>query len=86
MRDVRIETIYNTSNGVFRQQLERLPKEDPLKYFGLTLQAEGGCEKDVTNRIRSGWDRWRVIEILYKIAITQAIMYCGECWVTRNHE
>ena len=84
MRDVRIEPIDNKNNGVFSKQLERLPKVDPLKYFGSTIQAEGGCEKNVTNRIRSGWDRWRempsvihdkVIEI-YKIAITQAIMYC----------
>ena len=38
---------------------ERLPVVDSFKYLGLTLQAEGGCEKDVTSRIQSGWNRWR---------------------------
>ena len=26
--------------------------------MGSTIQAEGGCNKYVTNRIRAGWNRW----------------------------
>ena len=31
---------------------ERVPTVDSFSYLGSTIQAEGGCEKDVTNRIR----------------------------------
>ena len=27
--------------------------------MGSTIQAEGGCNKYVSNRIRAGWNRWR---------------------------
>ncbi len=38
---------------------ERVPAVDSLSYLGSTIQAEGGCEKDVKNRIRAGWNIWR---------------------------
>ena len=38
---------------------KRLPTAESFNYLGSTIQAEGGCEKDVTNRIRAGWNRWR---------------------------
>ena len=37
---------------------KRLPTADSFSYLGSTTQAEGGCEKDVTNRIRAEWNRW----------------------------
>ena len=79
---------------------ERLPVVDSFKYLGSTLQAEGGCEKDVTSRIQSGWNRWRemsgvicdkkVPEALknkiYKTAIRPAMTYGGECWPIRKSD
>ena len=79
---------------------ERLPVVDSFKYLGSTLQAEGGCEKDVTSRIQSGWNRWRemsgvicdkkVLEALknkiYKTAIRPAMTYGGECWPIRKSD
>ena len=38
---------------------KRLPTVDPLSYLGSTIQAKGRCKKDVTNRIRAGWNRRR---------------------------
>ena len=79
---------------------ERLPVVDSFKYLGSTLQAEGGCEKDVTSRTQSGWNRWRemsgvicdkkVPEALknkiYKTAIRPAMTYGGECWPIRKSD
>ena len=64
------------------------------------FKAEGGCNKDVTNRIRAGWDIWRkmsgvicekkVPEVLKnninKTAIRPAMTYGGECWAIRKCE
>ena len=77
-----------------------MPVVDSFKYLGSTLQAEGGCEKDVTIRIQSGWNRWRemsgvicdkkVPEALknkiYKTAIRPAMTYGGECWPIRKSD
>ena len=66
--------------------------------MGSTIQAEGGCDKDVTNIIRAGWNRWREMSCvicdkkvpeglknkIYKTAIRSAMTYGGECWAIRN--
>ena len=79
---------------------ERLPTVDSFSYLASTIQAEGGCEKDVTNVINAGWNRWRemsgvicdkkVPEVLknkiYKTAIRLAMTYGGECWAIRQCE
>ena len=28
-------------------------------YLGLTMHNTGGCEKDVKNRIKTAWQKWR---------------------------
>ena len=38
---------------------ERVATVDSFSYLGSTIQTEGGCGKDVTNRVRAGWNRWR---------------------------
>ena len=38
---------------------ERVPTVDSFSYLGSTIQAEGVCNKYVTNIIRAGWNRWR---------------------------
>ena len=74
------------------------PTVDSFNVFGSTIQAERGCEKDVTNMIRAGWNRWREMfgvvcdkkapEVLkyniYKTAIRPAMTYCGECCAIRK--
>ena len=77
---------------------ERVATVDLLIYLGSTIQAAGGCNKDVTNRIRAGWNRWRemsgvicdkkVPEVLknniYKTASGHTMTYGGECWAVRK--
>ena len=79
---------------------ERVPTVDSFSYLGSTIQAAGGCNKYVTNRIRARWNRWRkmsrvichkkVPEVLnnkiYKTATRLARTYGGECWAIRNRE
>ena len=43
--------------GISDLSYTNLPTVDSLNYLGSTMQAEGGCEKDVTNRIRAGRNR-----------------------------
>ena len=55
---------------------ERLPVVDSFKYLGSTLQAEGGCEKDVTSRIQSGWNRWREMSgVICDKKVPEALKY-----------
>jgi len=30
-----------------------------VKYLGLTVNAKGGCEEDVKNRIKAAWQKWK---------------------------
>ena len=58
----RVKTKYlrptNCKDNIYRLR-ESVPTVDSFSYSGSTLQAEGGWDKDVPNRIRTGWNRWR---------------------------
>ena len=91
----RVKTKYlrptNCQDNIYLLR-ERVPIVDSFSYLGSTIQSEGGCNKDVTNRIRAGWYRWcemsgvicdkKVPEVLqnkiYKTAIRPATTYGGE--------
>jgi len=32
-----------------------LKQVETVKYYGLTVNAKGGCEEDVKNRIKAAW-------------------------------
>ena len=69
-----------------------------FKYLGSMFDANGGAEKDVNNRVKIAWSKWkettgvicyRNIQIklkykLYKTAIKPAMVYGAECWAVRK--
>ena len=69
-----------------------------FKYLGSLLDANGGPEKDVNNRINIAWSKWRETtglmcnrnlpakfkENVYRTAIKPAMMYGAECWTVRK--
>ncbi len=64
------------------------------------LDAKGGAEKDVNNRVNIAWSKWKettgvmcdrniptkLKDKVYKTAIKPAIMYGAECWAVRKKE
>ncbi len=58
----RVKTKYlsptNCEDNIYLLR-ETVPTVDSLCYLGSTIQTGGGCEKDVTNMIRAGWNRLR---------------------------
>ncbi|XP_042876173.1 uncharacterized protein LOC122255882 [Penaeus japonicus] len=42
-------------------QGEMVRRVEEFKYLGLTVQADGGSEKEVAKRIRAGWGAWKMI-------------------------
>ncbi len=71
-----------------------LPQSNHFKYLGSILQVYGGCEEDISHRIKAGWLKWRsatgvlcdrkipnkLKEKFYHIAIRLAMLYGSECW------
>ena len=69
-----------------------------FEYLGSLLDANGGPEKDVNNRINIAWSMWRETtglmcnrnlpakfkEKVYRTAIKPAMMYGAECWTVRK--
>ena len=63
-----------------------------FKYLGSMFNANGGAEKDVNNRVKIAWSKWRETtgvmceDKVYKTAIKPAMVYCAECWAVRKKE
>jgi len=38
-----------------------IPRVEDFKYLGLTIQEDGGSDKEVTKKIQAGWNGWRKI-------------------------
>jgi hypothetical protein len=71
---------------------------DIFRYLESMLQSEGEIDKDVSQRIRVGWVKWRQIsdvlcdkkvpnklkDKFYKTIIRPAMMYDTECWATKG--
>src|SRR6218665_878126 len=36
-----------------------LKQTETFKYLGPVMNAKGGCEQDVKNRIKAAWQRWK---------------------------
>ncbi len=70
-----------------------LSQSNFFKYLGSILQVDGGCEEDVSQRIKTGWLKWRrATRVLcdrkisnklkgkfYRTAIRLAMLYGCEC-------
>ena len=70
------------------------------KNLGSLFDADGGAEKDVNNRVKIAWSKWRettgvmcdrniptkLKEKVYKTAIKPAMVYGAECWAVRKEE
>ena len=64
------------------------------------FDANGGAEKDVNNRVKIAWSKWRettgvmcdryiptkLKDKVYKTAIKPAMVYGAECWAVRKKE
>ncbi len=75
-----------------------LPQSNHFKYLSSILQVDGGCEEDVSHRIKAGWLKWRrVTGVLcdhkipnklkgkfYRSAIRPAILYGSKCWALKE--
>ena len=71
-----------------------------FKYLGSMFDANGGAEKDVNNRVKIAWSKWRkttgvmrdrniptkLKDKVYKTAIKPAMVYGAECWAVRKKE
>ena len=71
-----------------------------FKYLGSMFNANGGAEKDVNNRVKIAWSKWRettgvmcdrniptkLKDKVYKTAIKPAVVYGAECWAVRKKE
>ena len=71
-----------------------------FKYLGSMCNANGGAEKDVNNRVKIAWSKWRettgvmcdrniptkLKDKVYKTAIKPAMVYGAECWAIRKKE
>ena len=67
-----------------------------FKYLSSLFHANGGAKKDVNNRVKIAWSKWRETTggdvrqehtnkverqiILYKTVIKPAMVYGAECW------
>ena len=65
-----------------------------FKYLGSMFDAKGGAEKDVNNRVKIAWSKWRettgvmcdrniptkLKDKVYKTAIKTAMVYGEELW------
>ena len=83
-----------------------MPRKRPVKtvktfkYLGSMFNANGGAEKDVNNRVKIAWSKWRATtgvmcdrniptkwkDKVYKTAIKPAMVYGAECWAIRKKE
>ena len=71
-----------------------------LKYLDSMFDASGGAEKDVNNRVKIAWSKWRettgvicdrniptqLKDKVYKAAIKPAMVYGAEYWAVTNEE
>ena len=56
----------NLDLNVVDKRNERLKQVEKFSYLGSTTSDKGGCEKDVAERIRLAWGKWREMSgILY---------------------
>ena len=73
---------------------EPLEEVDCLKYLGLQVAADGGCERDVVHRMNGGYRAWGVLKsvlsnrglgikatkCLYERVIVPTVLYGAEAW------
>ena len=79
---------------------ELLEEVDCLKYLGLQVAADGGCERDVVHRMNEGYRAWGALKsvlsnrglgikakkCLYKGVIVPTVLYGAEAWGMRSAE
>jgi len=71
-----------------------IPKVKKFKYLGLIIQQNGDINKDITQRIKVGWKKWKYASgvlcdkripvglkgRVYRMVIRLAVLYGSECW------
>ena len=69
-------------------------------FMGTLFDANGGAEKDVNNRVKIAWSKWRettgvmcdrniptkLKDKVYKTTITSAMVYGAECWAVTKKQ
>lgn len=77
-----------------------LKQVETFKYLGSMLNAKGGCEVDVRNRIKAAWQKWRDLTgvlcdrkisvqlrgKVYKTMIRPVLIYGAEAWALKRRE
>lgn len=75
-----------------------ISQSNHFKYLGSIIQKDGGCEEDISHRIKAGWLKWRqATGVLcdrkipmklkgkfYRTVIRPAMLYGSECWAMKG--
>ena len=94
------ETFESRGLRVSRGKTEYMPCPEKDQTIGSLSDANGGAEKDVNNRVKIAWSKWRettgvmcdrniptkLKDKVYKMAIKPAMVYGAECWAVRKKE
>ena len=78
----------------------QLPQVNQFKYLGSVLSEGGGCEREVKERVKAAWSKWREVAgvvcdrrmprrlkiKIYKTVIRPVLMYGSETWALRKKE
>lgn len=78
----------------------KLKQVETFKYLGSIMNAKGGCEQDVKNRIKAAWQKWRDLSCvlcdpkitvrlkgkIYRTMIRPVMIYGAEAWTLKRRE
>ena len=77
-----------------------LKQVETFRYLGAVINAKGGCEEEVRQRIKSAWMKWkdlsgvlcdkkmpvRIKGKVYKTVIRPVLLYGAETWALKRRE
>ncbi len=79
---------------------DKLNTVTTLKYLGSIFDSNGGAERDISNRVKLAWMKWKQLtgvlcdknvpiklkDKVYKTVIKPTMTYGAECWAVRKKD